>query len=51
MIALAFFERDVSRLVTRALDFRSVAGTIGEENLRPPTAPDEYSPVNYAVAS
>jgi error-prone DNA polymerase len=34
----------ISVLVTRALEFRSVAGTIGEEKLRPPTAPDEYSP-------
>jgi error-prone DNA polymerase len=41
----------ISVLVTRALDFRSVAGTIGEENLRPPTAPDEYSPENYVLPS
>ncbi|MCL5952734.1 MAG: error-prone DNA polymerase [Chloroflexi bacterium] len=34
----------ISVLVTRALEFRSLAGTIGEENLRPPTAPDEFMP-------
>jgi hypothetical protein len=41
----------ISVLVTRALDFRSVAGTIGEEQLRPPTATDEYSPENCAGPS